>query len=218
VATGEGRFAHFLAENFGDYTAIVGIDNRKEPLALARQHNHNPKITFVLMDAAQLTFPDSSFDTVAIANSLHHLAQPEPVLSEMKRVLRPDGLFIIAEMFHDNLNPGQQSYELWHSLIAEINTALAITHKPTFARARLRKIFLRLGLSQTDIFELQPDAASADEAEHMAEFLKRIDRLLDEVRHHPDYHRFQQRAEELRGRIQEVGIAPPPQLWLIGRK
>jgi ubiquinone/menaquinone biosynthesis C-methylase UbiE len=43
------------------------------------------------MNAAEIDFPDNSFDIVYAANLLHHLPEPEVVIREMHRVLKPGG-------------------------------------------------------------------------------------------------------------------------------
>jgi len=44
-------------------------------------------------DARSLPFPDAAFDLVLSGGLLEHFRDPAPVLAEMARVLRPDGLF-----------------------------------------------------------------------------------------------------------------------------
>lgn len=46
------------------------------------------------IDAEQLPFPDASFDLVYSWGVIHHAAQPEQVVAEIRRVLRPGGTFI----------------------------------------------------------------------------------------------------------------------------
>ena len=71
-------------------------------------------IDFVKMDAQEMTFADASFDTVCIANSLHHVADLRRVLAEMARVLRPKGRFIVAEMYCDGQTDPQMTHVLLH--------------------------------------------------------------------------------------------------------
>ena len=53
-------------------------------------------------DASALNYEDESFDVVIIANALHVIPHPEEVLSEIRRVLRKDGLLIAPNFVHDN--------------------------------------------------------------------------------------------------------------------
>jgi phosphatidylethanolamine/phosphatidyl-N-methylethanolamine N-methyltransferase len=51
------------------------------------------------MDARQLDFPDASFDTVAAMHVLSVVPEPERVMSEIARVLRPGGQVVITNHF-----------------------------------------------------------------------------------------------------------------------
>ncbi len=54
-------------------------------------------------DAAELPFPDGTFD-VAIANHmLYHLDDPDKALQELARVLRPDGKLIVTLNSRDHI-------------------------------------------------------------------------------------------------------------------
>lgn len=46
------------------------------------------------LDAEELPFEDNTFDLVYSWGVIHHANQPERIISEIKRVLRPSGLFI----------------------------------------------------------------------------------------------------------------------------
>src|SRR5512141_3036012 len=99
VATGRGNFISTLIENLRDYIEVVGIDTNADTLEAARENFTQDNIRFAVLDAARLDFPDESFDTVCISNSLHHLADLPQVLAEMRRVLKSNGHFIVSEMY-----------------------------------------------------------------------------------------------------------------------
>ena len=113
VATGSGGFITFLSDNLEDFTEITGIDCNERTIEAARKVHSQHNIHFLLMDATHLDFPEGHFDTVCIANSLHHMADLPTVLSEMLRVCKPGGNFIISEMYRD----GQSETQLTHVLL-----------------------------------------------------------------------------------------------------
>ena len=47
--------------------------------------------TFKVEDAANMSFSDSSFDTIIMNDAMEHVAEPEKVLNEVYRVLKPGG-------------------------------------------------------------------------------------------------------------------------------
>ena len=55
---------------------------------------------FSVQDALALTFADSSFDAVIIANALHVVPEPMGVLNEAGRVLNPAGQLLAATYCH----------------------------------------------------------------------------------------------------------------------
>lgn len=49
-------------------------------------------------DVESLPFDDNTFDIVATRYSAHHWSHPEKALTEFKRVLKPNGTFIISDL------------------------------------------------------------------------------------------------------------------------
>jgi SAM-dependent methyltransferase len=71
----------------------VGLDIRRAPPIVGEREG----IGFLLtMDATSLRFLDGMFDWVVSVNALEHVGDVEGVLSEIARVLRPDGLALLT--------------------------------------------------------------------------------------------------------------------------
>jgi SAM-dependent methyltransferase len=73
---------------------VVGIEVSAEQLAAARPQ---PRVTFSQGDAHAIDFPDASFDLVYARYLLEHVADPDRVLREMRRVARPGGRVAVCE-------------------------------------------------------------------------------------------------------------------------
>jgi SAM-dependent methyltransferase len=73
---------------------VVGVEKSPEQIAAAIKV---PRVTCVQGDAQRLDFPDNSFDLVYARYLLEHVADPEGVLREMRRVTRPGGRVAACE-------------------------------------------------------------------------------------------------------------------------
>lgn len=98
VGTGRGLFAIALAGK-AETVVSVDADESDRPLAeaLVREAGLHNKIRFLNGDAAKLPFPDAHFGCVAMMDVLHHLTDPEAVLAEMARLVRPSGSIMLAD-------------------------------------------------------------------------------------------------------------------------
>jgi ubiquinone/menaquinone biosynthesis C-methylase UbiE len=91
----------FVALEFAKHAReVVGVDLTAEMLkqarALARREDFK-NATFRGADVNRLPLPNASFDLVVTRASFHHFLEPERVLKEMVRVLRPDGRILISD-------------------------------------------------------------------------------------------------------------------------
>jgi ubiquinone/menaquinone biosynthesis C-methylase UbiE len=80
---------------------VVGIDLTPTLLDLGARRVADAGVQNVLLqvgDAANLPFTAGSFDVVVCRSSLHHFADVETSLREMRRVCRPDGRVAINEL------------------------------------------------------------------------------------------------------------------------
>ena len=109
IGCGLGSHAELIAGAGGRLTAIdltpTAIENTTRRLAL-RGLDANVR----LMDAEHLEFPDASFDLVWSWGVIHHSSDPDAILAQMLRVLRPGGQVRLM-IYH------QHSFFAWYSWI-----------------------------------------------------------------------------------------------------
>lgn len=74
----------------------VGIDLKDRLIRYGRQEYPDSNLSFAVMDAGKLGFPDESFDVVVADELIEHLPDHVPFLDEAMRVLKPDGRLICA--------------------------------------------------------------------------------------------------------------------------
>ena len=81
-----------LASYYAEGNEVVGVDVDHEALARASQRLG---IDTVWADVEEgLPFDDASFDVVVAGELLEHLADPRAAVAQVRRVLRPGGLFV----------------------------------------------------------------------------------------------------------------------------
>lgn len=78
---------------------VTGIDvvegYKQESEALAEKLGLADKFEFVIGSATESGFPDNSFDTIIMNDFMEHVGDPEKVLVEAKRIVKPGGRIYI---------------------------------------------------------------------------------------------------------------------------
>jgi ubiquinone/menaquinone biosynthesis C-methylase UbiE len=97
VGCGNGAAALLVAASFGMH--VVGVDVDPQQIALARTAaGDRPDARFVTADATRLPFDDGWFDVVATNKTTHHVPHWSSALAEMRRVLKPNGYLVYADL------------------------------------------------------------------------------------------------------------------------
>lgn len=86
-------------------TAVVGVDLDPDVLAEVRP-SAREGITFEAADLRKLPFADDEFDLITCFEAIEHVPDPEIVLDELRRVLRPEGLVALSTPNRDVYTPG----------------------------------------------------------------------------------------------------------------
>jgi 2-polyprenyl-3-methyl-5-hydroxy-6-metoxy-1,4-benzoquinol methylase len=70
----------------------TGVDFSSEAARVAEQENG---VRVVVGSLSQAGFPDASFDIVTLFHVMEHVTNPRSVLSEVSRILKPDGAVVL---------------------------------------------------------------------------------------------------------------------------
>lgn len=105
LCCGTGDLAIYIAKMSASNVEITGVDYSQPMLDIAVQKAQKMgvggRISFRYGDVANLPFPDNYFDCIGISFAFRNLTYKNPLtkqfLSEILRVLRPGGKFIIVE-------------------------------------------------------------------------------------------------------------------------
>ena len=150
VATGRGEFIN-LIEEFKSFASITAIDTSERAEKAFKEKFQD--VEFLIMDAANMSYKDESFDTVCLSNSLHHMPDLNKTLNEMKRVLKKGGNFIINEMLSNQQDEAMKSHVLLHHWWAKIDTIFGEKHDSTFSKDEIIAIMDALELTDYDLVE-----------------------------------------------------------------
>jgi 2-polyprenyl-3-methyl-5-hydroxy-6-metoxy-1,4-benzoquinol methylase len=75
---------------------VTGVEINSEVTELAKVHYARAGLEFINRDVSNLPFADNSFDMVTSIGMIDHVDDPDKVLIELQRVLRPDGYFLCS--------------------------------------------------------------------------------------------------------------------------
>lgn len=101
LGCGTGELARLLARRYGS-TRVVGADFTRAMLENATRSSagrpERPRIDFARATALRLPFADGSFDVVTNAFVARNLSDLSMAFREVRRVLRPGGVFLTLEI------------------------------------------------------------------------------------------------------------------------
>jgi len=100
----------------------VGLDPLAEAYLRLGTDRHAMK--YVAGGAEQIPFPDASFDIVSSFNSLDHVDDLDPVITEIIRVTAPGGLFLLLTDIHRKptvLEPTAYSWDIVDRFIPSLD-------------------------------------------------------------------------------------------------
>ena len=97
LATGTGLIAKHIVCS-ADH--IEATDTSQEMIKQAKQGVKSTKLYFSVQDMFHLPYADQSFDVVIVSNALHIVPEPEKALSEIRRVLKDDGVLVAPTFTH----------------------------------------------------------------------------------------------------------------------
>lgn len=75
---------------------VVGIDASEQAVDRAQAGRQMDNLEFAVMSATELDLPSASFDAAYSIQVIEHIEEVERHLSEIVRILRPGGKFVIA--------------------------------------------------------------------------------------------------------------------------
>ncbi len=101
VGCGTGALLATIRRKYPD-AKLAGIDLSQDMLAIAgKRLGHSASLK--QGQAESLPYPDAKFDVVCSTSVFHFIREPYLALTEMRRVLKPDGRLVITDWCDDYL-------------------------------------------------------------------------------------------------------------------
>ena len=146
VGAGFGR----LADLYEGYREVVLLDYSKSMLRQAQERWGRGKCIYVAANLYAMPFVDSLFDTTVTVRVLHHVQDIPAALREVRRVLRPAGVYVLEYANKRHLKAvlryllGRQS---WSPFALEPYEFVELNYDfhPSWMKARLREAGFAIG-------------------------------------------------------------------------
>lgn len=138
VATGAGHTAAMIAPAVQE---VVASDLSAEMIAetnklFASKGLNNAKA--VVEDVEALSFPDASFDAVTCRIAAHHFLAIEKAISEIARVLKPGGVFVLE----DSVSPQSKRLDRFINSLEKLRDP---THVRAYTKREWRRMLIHAG-------------------------------------------------------------------------
>ena len=115
IATGTGDLAISLAGTGA--SQVIGLDLSEGMLAVGRkkiaEKGLSERIEMIQGDSEALPFEDNSFDAITVAFGVRNFEDLEKGLSEIYRILKPGGIFVVLETSVPTKFPFKQGYHFY---------------------------------------------------------------------------------------------------------
>lgn len=122
IATGTGDLALMMSEL--NPMKIVGLDISEGMLQVGRQKiakaNLSNKIKMIVGDSENIPFPDNTFDAITVSFGVRNFENLDKGLTEILRVLKTGGKFVVLETSNPTKFPFKQGYKLYTNYILPI--------------------------------------------------------------------------------------------------
>jgi ubiquinone/menaquinone biosynthesis C-methylase UbiE len=194
---------------------LIGVDLSKQQLAACRA-NH-PHLGVVCANGESIPFADATFDRVHCSWLLEHVRRPQAIVTEVRRVLKPEGVCQFIEVENSSFSTRPELPAV-NELLALLNAAQVRGGGDPEIGPKLAALFTAAGFSRFTLQPVQLVATHADPSFLSAfidEFVE-IFESLDESLGAPATGLIERATSHLRGLIDTPGAELRYSPW-VGR-
>lgn len=135
IATGTGDLAILMTKTGAP--EIIGLDISEGMLEVGRkkiaERKLSDKIQMVLGDSENIPYEDNHFDAITVGFGVRNFENLEKGFSEILRVLKPGGIFVILETSVPTKTPYKQGYNFYTKNILPLIGRLFSKDKTAYA-------------------------------------------------------------------------------------
>ena len=137
VGCGSGWAARLIAEKAAQ-GHVIGIDVSDEMIRVATDQSKDfSNLEFQVASAESLPFPDAAFTHAFSMESLYYYADIEQAAREIRRVLRPGGLFVtVVDLYKEN----EPSHQWVQNLKVPVHVLSAAEYRALFERVGFHRV------------------------------------------------------------------------------
>jgi ubiquinone/menaquinone biosynthesis C-methylase UbiE len=151
IGCGNGYDAIELAKRIGSEGKVVGIDI--DPALVERskknaEENFCQNIEFIVSDAEKIPYADNFFDVIRAERVFQHLKNPETVLEEALRVLKPGGIILLIETDWYGMNVYTQHYTLEQKIKDTLVSKVLING---YASRNIQSYYIKAGINDMQL-------------------------------------------------------------------
>jgi len=152
---------------------VFGIDHDPEFIRIAREKNGSPRIEYICCEANQIPLDSELLDKIRADRIFQHIDDPEPVIREAYRILKPGGNLQIIDADYLSMSMFLDDKELERKIIE------AFACKRFNGGSQLRKIPGLLGANNFEISSISIDNYIFKGLEEASSLL-RFDKVIKE--------------------------------------
>lgn len=197
---------------------VTGVDASPKYVAYARKTVVGGRATFQVGDAQELPFPDGAFDLAVSGLVLNFVPEPQRMVSELLRVVRPGGT---VALYVWDYNSGMEFMRLFWDAATELNPAATELDEarrfPITRPDALRELFTAAGAQALDVRAIDVPTVFTSFNDFWNPFLTGQGPAPGYVQSLPDEAREQLRAA-VRGRLPiaaDGSIALTARAWAV---
>jgi SAM-dependent methyltransferase len=133
---------------------VGGVEISEHAVRYASEELGIPDLRSGLLEDAG--FPDDHFDLVTLWDVLEHLRDPEPLLTEALRILKPGGICFMHTPNVQLQVPKAKLKRLLKGMDPEVHYLEAKDHLHLYSPTTARRLLERVGFARTDVVHLPP--------------------------------------------------------------